>query len=74
MRIPWLRSKWPFKKLEPPPEPWNGVGQLRAEAARRNSEQKLRDAVRSKNEVNKEVDRVDNFALALERAMRRNHG
>jgi hypothetical protein len=73
MRIPWLRSQWPFKKIELPEEP-NGTGKRKAEEAKRSSEQKLRDAVRSKREVSKEVDRIDNFALALERAMRRRHG
>lgn len=73
-----MRFHWPFKKLDIPNVVKNG--QSNSEEALRESEQKLRDAVRAQQEVrkvsskSKELARLDNFAIALERAMRRSNG
>lgn len=69
---------WPPRKLNLP-KVENGGVKHSAEVLRE-SEQKLRDAVRDRNEVKKvsqETTRLkvnDLFAEALEQAMRRSHG
>jgi hypothetical protein len=68
--------RWPFqKKLDVPKIKKNG--QSHSEEARRESEQKLRDAVMDRLEVRKvsrETAKLDKFAEAVERSMRRSHG
>ena len=69
----WWRKKKvkaPNEIAMPKPQPTNNHS---AEAAKQ-SEKKLKDAIRTKKEVSQVLRVNDQFAEALQRAMRRSHG